>query len=401
MLKIFENYTVFILEQISENKKTYFFKANDIAVILDIVNIRSTTQHYDQDEKTLINTTDCKGALQKTLFLSIAGLFRLLYNNKREISNKFRKWTHNIIDDIIFNNSNGNEEKKLQLQEHYKEKEEILLSSFDKKKVVYLIHINNDLYKFGYSNDISSRYRKHKKEIDNDIQLIYCIESRDNIVLEKNLKKYLLGTKFRTTKKFNNKIQTELIRIDNINIIKDVLLELNKNIYDDELKKLEYKNENLKMEIELEKLRALNNKLSEELHEELQSKNTTDELPEELHEELNKELPEKLQEKLSENTTEKPIEKKLTKSQIYCQKNKKAVDKRRKEYREKNKELLKEKSKKYTNDNKEKELKRGKEYREKNREKLLVKSREYYQKNKEAVIKRTTEYKLRKKQSDI
>ena len=54
---------------------------------------------------------DPHGTLQDTIFLTSQGVYRLLYNSKKEIAKKFRKWAGNILDDIIFNES-----KELQKQ---------------------------------------------------------------------------------------------------------------------------------------------------------------------------------------------------------------------------------------------------------------------------------------------
>jgi len=42
----------------------------------------------------------------------------VLYNSKKEIAKKFRKWAGNILDDIIFNEAQG---LKLQLEEKEKQ----------------------------------------------------------------------------------------------------------------------------------------------------------------------------------------------------------------------------------------------------------------------------------------
>lgn len=120
------------------------------------------------------------------------------------------------------------------------DKQIILLNSFDKKSIVYLlkITINTDgvityIYKFGYTDDINRRIKEHKKEIHQNIELIYCIESKNNTLLENQLKEFLATTDFRKEQIFNDKIQTELIEIDDINVIENKLNTLNKDISED------------------------------------------------------------------------------------------------------------------------------------------------------------------------
>jgi prophage antirepressor-like protein len=121
IVKAFENNPIAILQEDMDNKIIYYFKALDIGKALGIVNIRSTIQNYeDEDERVVRNVYDPYGTLQDTLFLSSQGVYRLLYNSKKEIAKKFRKWAGNILDDIIFNES---AELKRQLEENKKELE--------------------------------------------------------------------------------------------------------------------------------------------------------------------------------------------------------------------------------------------------------------------------------------
>lgn len=115
IVKAFENNPIAILHENNDNKKIYYFKASDVGSALGIVNIRTTIQNYeDEDEKVVRKVYDLRGCEQNTIFLSSQGVYRLLYNSKKEIAKKFRKWAGAILDDIIFNESM---ELKKQLQE--------------------------------------------------------------------------------------------------------------------------------------------------------------------------------------------------------------------------------------------------------------------------------------------
>ena len=111
-----------------------------------------------------------------------------------------------------------------------KEKENTLLEIFDYKSIIYLIHIEDNLYKFGLTDNIKTRFNSHKKNIGEYITLIYCIESNDNILLESNLKDYLFTTDYSREKLFNEMNYTELFEINNIEIIKNILIEFNNNL---------------------------------------------------------------------------------------------------------------------------------------------------------------------------
>ena len=114
IVKAFENNPISILNEDINNKRVYYFKASDIGVALGLSNIRQSIQNYDDDEQVVRKAYDLRGCLQDTTFLTSQGVYRLLYNSKKEIAKKFRKWAGNILDDIIFNQS---QELKKQLEE--------------------------------------------------------------------------------------------------------------------------------------------------------------------------------------------------------------------------------------------------------------------------------------------
>jgi prophage antirepressor-like protein len=132
IVKAFENNPIAILHEDINSKKMYYFKASDIGKALGIVNIRSTIQNYDDDERVVRNVYDPYGTPQDTIFLSSQGVYRLLYNSKKELAKKFRKWAGNILDDIIFNES---VELKKQLEE--------------KDKLIQQLENKPDTYGFG------------------------------------------------------------------------------------------------------------------------------------------------------------------------------------------------------------------------------------------------------------
>ena len=65
IIKAFENCNISILQENIGNKKTYYFKASDIGKALGIVNIRSTIQNYDENERVVRNVYDPHGITQR------------------------------------------------------------------------------------------------------------------------------------------------------------------------------------------------------------------------------------------------------------------------------------------------------------------------------------------------
>ena len=150
IVKAFENNPIAILQDDIENKKVYYFKASDVGKVLGIVNIHSTIQNYeDEDERVIRKAYDPQKNLQNTTFLSSQGVYRLLYNSKKEIAKKFRKWAGNILDDIIFNES-------IELKRQLEEKDKII-QQLENKPETYgfdreagYIYLINDTDKNGH-----------------------------------------------------------------------------------------------------------------------------------------------------------------------------------------------------------------------------------------------------------
>jgi hypothetical protein len=148
-------------------------------------------------------------------------------------------------------------EKETQLEnkdlENKRKVEMTLKNSFNKRCLVYLIKITiNDeiIYKFGYTDDIVTRLRTHKNQIGEDIELVYCIESKDNKMLERLLIDYLEQYKFRIKRTINDKQQTELLKVNDIEMIKNKLIELNNDVENEKLLIIKLKNKIIDLENE-------------------------------------------------------------------------------------------------------------------------------------------------------
>ena len=264
IIKAFENNNITIIK---EEPNNFLFKATDIGKILDLTNVRVSVQNFDEDEKCVRNAYTVRGD-KDMIFLTSRGVYRLLYNSKKPIAKQFRKWVGNILDDLIFNQGielkNQLEKYHLELQQKdilliekdvqlIEDKEKILLSSYHKESVVYLIKIKDNLYKFGNTDNIKRRLSEHKREINKDIQLIYCIKSSNNLQLENLLKDYLKNTEYRNEEIINGKLQTELLKINDIKVIENKLIELNNELLNNKQIILELKAEILELKNKLAK----------------------------------------------------------------------------------------------------------------------------------------------------
>jgi len=230
----------------------------------DTINLGEETIFHQLVEN---KNTETRGRKKEKILMTVNTFKKLCLKSDTkkadEIHDYFIK-LEEILEEIINEESN---EIKLQLLEKEKliqqkdylliqNKQDLLLNNFDKDSIVYIIKINEDLFKFGNTDNIKRRFSEHKREIENNIQLIFCINSKNNTLLEQRLKEYLKNTDYRKELIINNKLQTELIKINDISIIENELITFNKHIEENkehlEIKKLELELEILKLKIQLE-----------------------------------------------------------------------------------------------------------------------------------------------------
>lgn len=193
IIKAFENNPISILHEEINNKKIYYFKASDIGKALNLTNIAVSIQHYDEDERVIRKAYDTTNREQDTIFLTSQGVYRLLYNSKKEIAKKFRKWAGNILDDIIFNESKElkrqleEKDKKIKLLEHKPETHGFLIR---KSGFIYLI---NDLskpghYKIGMATNTERRLKNlNTSSSEKSLRLYFEIETYDIESVERSI----------------------------------------------------------------------------------------------------------------------------------------------------------------------------------------------------------------------
>jgi prophage antirepressor-like protein len=228
IIKAFENNPISIIKEEDNNKKIYYFKASDIGKALNLTNIAVSIQSYDEDEKVLRKAYDIRGCEQETSFLSSQGVYRLLYNSKKPLAKKFRKWAGAILDDIIFNESielkNQLEEKDKEIKQiHHEritdkklEKHKVLLNILNDKNCIYLIELSENLIKVGSSLDISKRCNMIKNVYGGEgifLDVFECNEFR-------NVERNILNDKVIQENKFKDKLDTghisnEVIKLSN------------------------------------------------------------------------------------------------------------------------------------------------------------------------------------------
>ena len=89
------------------------FRASDVALILEISNIRASIKDFNESEK-VVQTMTTPGGPQKVLFLTQTGLFRLLFRSKNPIALQVQYWACDVVKELQINQRKKNEMMKLQ-----------------------------------------------------------------------------------------------------------------------------------------------------------------------------------------------------------------------------------------------------------------------------------------------
>jgi len=89
------------------------FRASDVALILEISNIRASIKDFNESEK-VVHTMSTPGGPQKVLFLTRTGLFRLLFRSKNPIALQVQYWVCDVVKELQLNQRKQNEMMKLQ-----------------------------------------------------------------------------------------------------------------------------------------------------------------------------------------------------------------------------------------------------------------------------------------------
>lgn len=229
ILKAFElnnkKYNINILWEIEEP----LFRAHEIAKILDISNIRSSIENFDEDEKVMRNVETNSGT-RCTIFLTESGVYRLLMNSRKPITKPFQKWLCKVIKDI---RKNGKYELDVELRinealkieaSKMKHQTELLhhnslIEAFRDRYIVYIGKIkeidNKILIKIGSTKEIQNRTRSLIKEYES-FNLIKIFECLRNEAFEKFLHKHQNIIKHKYNSNSNELFLVSNDELDNI-----------------------------------------------------------------------------------------------------------------------------------------------------------------------------------------
>jgi prophage antirepressor-like protein len=272
IIKAFQKNEIGINITIQGTYEEPFFRASDIANVLEMTNIRVMLQNFDDTEKVVRNAYTLGGG-QEVTFLTEKGLYQVLFTSRKPIAKTFKNWVCDVIKEIRVNGK-YDFEQQLQLKnkeieqleiENISIKEKTLLNSFNKKTILYIGLVEFNIAKFGHTIDINERTQTHKKELGPQYILEYVIETNYNRELEKlikgNLKDKLIMRRYPNRKN----ICTELIQLD-----EEFTIE---NLYNEVLQYVESIKDDLinKQRIEIKQLKSIitdyRYKFNEDLYE--------------------------------------------------------------------------------------------------------------------------------------
>ena len=318
------------------------------------------------------------------------------------------------------------------------------INKYKDKEVLYLIYLEDNLYKYGITANIWKRLKSHKRTIGYDyvIKCWDCINRTVSAKIENAVKKYIKINKMSDI----YKKQTEILKIDNINDIIDIFnryVDIHVTVYNDQFKnaymtqKLNIVNAQIEL---LDKIKTLDNKcstpninvnISIDPRSNYMNIHTVNDLNKMLQDDKNI-INNKINQP-NQPIEDDPLDNKL-KDLVYCKRcrahkysvcfgfnektmslykqcyecresgkisdAKRANSENRIEWRKKHNIEYQQKNKVQIAERKrikrEKDRLRKKEAYKKNKEKILEKNRRYYQKNKDNIIEHKRDYTIRK-----
>lgn len=166
------------------------FRASDIGMILEMSNIRTTLQNFDDNEKVVISI-DTPGGVQQVTFLTEFGLYQLLFISRKPIAKKFKNWVCEVIKEIRLTGQYQLEKKLEEKEEHIKKIENELkvkedeidkIKNSEKIPMMYIYNCDTTQsipeLKIGYTTNLYSRLKPYRQTHKNG-KLEFSIELQD------------------------------------------------------------------------------------------------------------------------------------------------------------------------------------------------------------------------------
>ena len=261
------------------------FRASDIGEILEMGNIRTSIQNFDETERH-VHTMDTSTGPKQVTFLTEKGLYKVLFKSRKPIAEKFQNWVCEVIKEIRLNGVYDLQKQLLQVEEQkakeYElklenqkvlEREKILLKEYATiGSIVYLIKVKtfeNGQYiiKLGESRRcVKNRYNEHKSKYE-ECLLLDCFAVNKSKDFESFLHNHETIRGNRVSNLKGHETELELFLIGKLLSYKTILDIINNNVKffnTNDSSKLELENEQLKLMLEM-KTTSNDNLLIQEL----------------------------------------------------------------------------------------------------------------------------------------
>jgi len=255
------------------------FRASDIGAILEISNIRTTINEFNETEK-VVHTMDTHGGTQNVSFLTEKGLYKVLFKSRKPIAEKFQNWVYEVIKELRINGIydlqkqleqknvdiqqiEESKDKELEMklkQQQCLEREKVLLNQYATiGSIIYIIKVKTFktgeyVIKIGQSRKgILNRYNEHKHKYE-ECLLLDCFSVNTSHEFENFLHNHEDIRGNRVNNLLNHENELELFLIGKNLSYKTLLKIINNNLtYFDsnDIRKLEKENEQLKMMMQM------------------------------------------------------------------------------------------------------------------------------------------------------
>ena len=248
------------------------FRASDIGTVLEMGNIRTSINDFNDSEK-VVHTMDTLGGSQQVTFLTEKGLYKVLFKSRKLIAEKFQNWVCEVIKELRLNGVYDLQKQLSQVEDKKKqeyetklekqkviEREKILLKEYGTiGSVFYVIKVKtyeNKQYviKVGESRrGITDRYKEHKSKYE-ECLLLDCFAVNKSKDFETFIKEHELIRPNKVKNLQGHETELELFLIGKnlsyqtlINIVTNNIKYFNNN----DNSKLELENEQLKLMLDM------------------------------------------------------------------------------------------------------------------------------------------------------
>jgi prophage antirepressor-like protein len=160
---------------------------------LNSINIKSKNINIEEIKKLKSNIEKKINKIldPQTIFINESGLYSLILSSKMPEAKKFKHW---VTNDVLVSIRKYGSFNTLQYKQIYDEKS---LKSLENTPTVYIIHVEDSLYKFGQSMHLIDRMNAHKSNLKyEEIIKIYEFPFFDFAInVENKIKKYTTNKK--------------------------------------------------------------------------------------------------------------------------------------------------------------------------------------------------------------